>query len=147
MPDYFVVYCDGGARGNPGPAGIGVAIYKNDVCIQDIADYIGQATNNQAEYRAVIAALEAIEKLGGKGSTIDFVMDSELIVEQLNGRYKVKNAELKPLYARVQELIHSLGADVSFRGVPRKENSYADRLVNRAIDRTTANRKRRPEIS
>lgn len=151
MPDHFVVHTDGGARGNPGPAGIGVVIRlktenlrlpaRPGKTVAEISDYIGETTNNQAEYKAVIAGLDKINDLGGQGSVVECVMDSQLVAEQLRGRYKIKHPELKPLADRVRLLIEELEATVTFRAVPRSENSDADKLVNRAIDAALANRK------
>lgn len=143
MSSHYIVHSDGGARGNPGPAGIGVVIErKSDGKIEkvgEISEFIGQATNNQAEYRALIAALEEVDRRGGKGSTIECVLDSELIVEQVSGNFRVKNLALKPLYARVRELVIKLGGDITFRAVPRSENGPADKLVNAAINRFSKN--------
>lgn len=134
------VFCDGGSRGNPGPAGIGVVIRRvenNDNTQKEISKFIGTTTNNQAEYTAVIEALnwlnENIESLDKK-IDIQFYLDSLLVVEQINGNYKIKNEGLKPLYQNVQELISSLKHPVTFTHVLRDKNSQADKLVNRALD-------------
>jgi len=129
----FIIYTDGGARGNPGPAGIGVVIYneKRQV-VAEVKEYLGETTNNQAEYRAVIAALHKSKALGGE--ELEFNLDSELVVKQLNREYKVKNKELAPLFLS----IHNLSVDfkkISYRHIPREENKEADRLANEAMDR------------
>jgi len=134
MSEIFVVHCDGGARGNPGPAGIGVVIEREGKVVAKISEYVGEMTNNQAEYRALIIAMEKVKELGGVGETIDCFLDSELLVEQLQGNYRVKNTELKPLFSRVQELGMALGGNVRFEAVPRGQNKEADQLVNLAID-------------
>ena len=129
-----VIICtDGAARGNPGPAAIGVTISdEHGKRIADISRRIGTATNNQAEYRAVIAALEKAVGLGAKD--VELNADSELVVKQINGRYKVKNTALRPLYQEVVKLIGSLE---SFKAsyIPRARNSEADKLANKALDR------------
>jgi ribonuclease HI len=129
----LIIYTDGGARGNPGPAGIGAVIYdekKNRLA--EIAEYIGETTNNQAEYRAVIAALAKAKEFDA--AELEFFLDSELVVRQLNREYKVKNKELAPLFVKVYNL--TLGfKKVVFKHVPRELNKEADKLVNRAIDR------------
>ena len=131
----FKIFSDGGARGNPGPAGIGVVI-RDDGQIHEISEYIGQATNNQAEYQAVIKALDWISgNIKETDFNIEFFLDSQLVVEQLNGRYKLKNEGLKPLFWQIRELIIKLGGRVSFNYIPREKNKEADKLVNLAIDR------------
>lgn len=131
----IIVNSDGGARGNPGPAGIGCVIKLDKQT--EISEYIGEATNNQAEYKAVIAALEWIDdNVGGKTDlNIQFFLDSQLVVEQLNQRYKLKNEGLKPLFWQIRELVIKLGGQVSFMYIPREKNKEADRLVNQAIDK------------
>ncbi|MFH1427945.1 MAG: ribonuclease HI family protein [Patescibacteria group bacterium] len=132
MTNKLTIYTDGGARGNPGPAGIGAVIYdEKKEKIAEVAEYIGEATNNQAEYKAVIAALEKAKKL--KAGEIEVYLDSELVCEQLNQRYRVKNKELAPLFVRVWNL--SLGfKKISFGHIRREQNKEADLLVNKAID-------------
>lgn len=132
---HFIIFTDGGARGNPGPAGIGAVIYDGveteSKIIAEISEYIGETTNNQAEYQAVVAAITKAKELGGE--ELDFYLDSELVVEQLNRRYKVKNEGLAPLFLKVYNA--SLGfKKVSFTHIRREKNKYADLLVNKAID-------------
>ena len=98
----LVIYTDGGARGNPGPAGIGVVIKEGEKTIKEYGRYIGETTNNQAEYHALISAMESAKDLGAE--EIDLNMDSELIVKQIKGEYKVKNAELAPLFLKFYNL-------------------------------------------
>lgn len=134
----YTIYTDGGARGNPGPAGSGAVIYSNDgKVLKRIALYIGETTNNQAEYKAVVAALEyMVTLLSDKiaNPTIQMYLDSKLIVEQMNGRFKIKNEGLKPLYWQIRDLIMKLGGAVTFSFVPREKNTEADELVNLALD-------------
>jgi len=139
----YTIYTDGGARGNPGPAGIGAVIYSQDgKVLKRIAKYIGETTNNQAEYKAVVAALEYMVTSSSQGGsngqivnpTIQMYLDSKLIVEQMNGRFKIKNEGLKPLFWQIRDLIIKLGGAVTFNFVPREKNTEADELVNQAID-------------
>lgn len=134
MSDYYI-YTDGGARGNPGPAGVGVVIQDDKKeTIQEIKKYIGESTNNQAEYWAVIFALEWIlENKKESEVKVTHFLDSQLIEQQLKGNYKVKNEGLKPLFLRVNELIKKIG-EVEFTHVFRRHNKRADQLVNEAID-------------
>lgn len=129
----IIIYTDGGARGNPGPAGIGAVLFdeKNDL-LAEISEYIGETTNNQAEYKAVIAAISKAEELGGE--ELDFFLDSELIVEQLNLRYKVKNEGLAPLFVKVFNGAQKF-KKVTYTHIPREKNKLADKLVNEAIDK------------
>ncbi|MGH7141469.1 MAG: ribonuclease HI family protein [Minisyncoccia bacterium] len=134
----ITMYTDGGARGNPGPAGAGAALFdeKGNV-LREISDYLGETTNNVAEYEALIRALEAVKKITGSDfsqTEIAVHMDSELVVRQIEGRYKVKAPELRPRFVRAQELIGAANK-VLFTHVPREKNKHADRLVNEAIDR------------
>lgn len=132
----FSVFTDGGARGNPGPAGIGVVILdENQKEVAKLSEYLGEMTNNQAEYRAVERALQWIKKNAKEPVEIDVALDSELLVKQLNGEYKIKNQGLKELHTNVRSLVMELGGRVTFRHVPRSENHQADRLVNEAIDK------------
>jgi len=134
MNDKLIIYTDGGARGNPGPAAIGVAIYETGTInepILKIGKFLGTTTNNEAEYRAVIVALEETKKLGGKSLT--FFLDSELVVKQLTGKYKIKEPRLAALAADVLRLQNNF-LQVVFKHVPREKNKLADALVNEALD-------------
>ncbi len=127
-----VIYADGASRGNPGPAAIGVTIKdKRGKLITFISQRIGRATNNQAEYRAIIAALEEAIRLGAK--QVDIKMDSELVVKQINGEYRVKKATLKPLYQQVKQLQGSLEG-FTITHILRQQNIEADKLANKALD-------------
>ncbi len=127
----ILIYTDGGARGNPGPAGIGVAfVSPTNEIISTYKEYIGEATNNTAEYKALILALEKIQDF--KVDEIECRLDSELVVKQLKGEYKVKDQNLKELFNRVKELIFF--KQISFIHIKREKNKIADKLVNEAID-------------
>jgi ribonuclease HI len=128
----IVVYVDGGSRGNPGPAGYGVRIEQPDgTLIEEIGDSIGVATNNVAEYRGLLAALEWARAHGHR--RLHVRSDSLLLVQQMLGNYRVKNAGLQPLHAKANLLTHEIG-HVTFEHVPRERNSHADRLANSAMD-------------
>jgi ribonuclease HI len=128
----LVAYIDGGARGNPGPAGYGVRIEQSDgTLVQEFHESIGVATNNVAEYRGLIAALEWAR--AHDCDALHVRSDSLLLVEQMRGNYKVKNAGLQPLYARARLLAHEIGR-VTFEHVGRELNAHADRLANAAMD-------------
>jgi ribonuclease HI len=130
--DTLIIYTDGAARGNPGPAAIGVDIRDEaGNTIASISRRLGITTNNQAEYRAIIAGLEKAIGLGARRIVIK--SDSELAVKQLNGQYKIKNTALRPLYQQIVRLIGSLGS-VSIINIPREQNSAADALANKALD-------------
>jgi len=123
---------DGGARGNPGPAAFGYVLEAEDGTILDArGERIGVATNNVAEYRALIAGLEKAAELGV--TELDVVSDSELLVRQMTGVYKVKNKALVELSLEASRLARQLGR-VTYRAVPREHNELADRLVNEALD-------------
>jgi len=127
-----VVICtDGASQGNPGQSAIGAVIQDGQGrVISRISRRIGQATNNQAEYAAIIAALEEASRLGAE--EVEVRADSELVVKQLNGRYRVKKATLRPLYQKVVRLIGSLEA-FTITHIPRTQNREADRLANKAL--------------
>jgi ribonuclease HI len=129
----IIIHSDGGARGNPGPAGIGAILHDEDgKVIAEISRHLGETTNNQAEYKALIAGLEKAEEL--KAKEVDCFLDSELVVKQLNREYKVKNAELAPLFLKVHNLSLSF-KKIKFTHVRREQNKEADRLANEAMDR------------
>jgi len=127
-----IIFADGASRGNPGPAAIGATIKdKRGKLITFISQRIGRATNNQAEYRAIIAALEEAIRLGVK--QVDIKMDSELVVKQVNGEYRVKKATLKPLYQQVKQL-QGLLKSFTITHILRQQNIEADKLANKALD-------------
>ena len=126
-----VIFTDGTAEPNPGPAAIGATIKdEQGRLITSISQGIGQATNNQAEYRAIIAALKNAVRLGA--NQVDIHSDSELVVRQINGQYRVKNAALKPLYQRVKQLQSQLKG-FTITHIPRQQNTEADSLANMAL--------------
>lgn len=132
---HYTIHTDGGARGNPGPAGAGVVIESEGKKIE-LKKYLGIKTNNQAEYEALIMALEHILEIfpdDPKLVTVYCFLDSELVVKQLNGQYKVKNLEIKNLVAQVQSLSSHLH-QFEVKHIPREKNQQADKLVNLAID-------------
>ena len=127
-----VAYIDGGARGNPGPAGYGVRVERPDgTLVEEFWESIGVATNNVAEYRGLLAALEWARAHGCRQVRVR--SDSLLLVQQMLGNYRVRNPGLQPLYARARLLVHELGR-VAFEHVPRESNTHADRLANAAMD-------------
>lgn len=135
-----VIYTDGGARGNPGPAGAGAVILdERGKVLKEISDYLGEQTNNFAEYQAVIRALEVLKKLTPekerKNLTVEVKMDSELIVRQLTDRYQIKEETLFPLFIKVHNMRIKDFPHTTFTHVRREQNTEADRLVNEAIDR------------
>jgi len=129
--DKVIVFCDGGSRGNPGPAALGVVIKttKGEI-IEEIGEYLGEQTNNYAEYSAVITALNKLREM--KVKSADFYLDSELAVRQLNGIYKVKNEGLKVLHSKVLEAIGEM--NITFTHVYREDNTEADAMVNQVLD-------------
>lgn len=134
-PD-FIIYSDGGARGNPGEAAYGFVIYdgaKKELYKE--GKCIGIDTNNVAEYKGVISALKhLLEKMAVKNSRIQFYLDTQLIASQLEGVFKVKNENLRNLFFTVKSLQEKLGAEIHFQHIPREQNSVADALVNQALD-------------
>jgi len=133
--DVIEVYADGGARGNPGPAAIGAVVLDPSTNpptrLATVSERIGVATNNVAEYRAVIAGLEAAQQFGARALRLR--ADSLLVIRQLEGAWKVKHAGLRPLHARATELLRTW-EEVDLAHVPRDENADADLLVNAALD-------------
>jgi ribonuclease HI len=128
----LVAYIDGGSRGNPGPAGFGVRLEEeNGAVVEELHGALGRATNNVAEYNGLLAALRwAVDR--GR-TTVHVRSDSELLVRQMRGEYRVKNPGLRPLYREASALVARIG-HVTFEHVPRSENADADRLANLAMD-------------
>lgn len=130
--DKFIIYTDGGSRGNPGPSAIGAVVGQ-----KEYGEQIGRTTNNVAEYSAVIFALKKAKQLltGKKAAltNVELRTDSELLVKQLNGEYKIKDADLQPLFIQIWNLKQDF-RNVSFVHVAREQNKKADSLVNRALD-------------
>ncbi len=141
----IIVYTDGASRGNPGPASIGVII--NNAKSQVIKEYsktIGKTTNNEAEYQAVIFALKKVKALFGKKKIKDYDIliksDSQLLVSQLTGKYKIKEPNIQKLFIQAWNLMIDLG-EVDFKHIPREQNKLADRLANEALDGNASNGK------
>lgn len=135
----IIVYTDGGSRGNPGPSGIGVVIANGrGKAIKKYSRVIGNRTNNEAEYEAVIFALQKIKHLFGKQKArdlnIEVLMDSELVARQLGGKYKIIEEKLFPLFIKVWNLRMDL-RKISFGEIPREKNKEADRLANEAMNK------------
>jgi ribonuclease HI len=128
----LVVNVDGGARGNPGPAAIGVvAISSEGDVLREVGERIGPATNNVAEYRAVLRGIEVARELGA--SEIELINDSELVAKQLTGVYRVKHPAMRPLFSEAMSALRGFDS-WRIRSVPRAQNAQADALVNRALD-------------
>lgn len=134
--EQLTVFIDGGSKGNPGPAGIGIVIYKKGEKVKDYSKFIGRTTNNQAEYIALIFALKKIKALYGKKEIKNFLVriksDSELMVEQMRGNYKIKDKKIQPLFLKAWNLKLDFGK-VRFDLIPRTKNKEADKLVNQAL--------------
>jgi ribonuclease HI len=132
QPKLLVLHVDGGARGNPGPAAIGIVISTPEgEVVEELAERIGPATNNVAEYRALLRGVQRAKEL--QATELEIVGDSELIARQLSGAYKVKHPSMKPLYDQALAALQSF-ARWRIRTVPRAENARADALVNAALD-------------
>jgi len=126
------IFCDGGARGNPGPAASAFVAYQNGRTIYRFGKKIGETTNNVAEYQAVIFALEWLKdqsSIVNRQSSIAFFLDSQLVVNQLNGAYKIKNENLKILAIKVKKLEQEISNNISYSFIPRTKNKLADSLV------------------
>ena len=136
--DKFIVYTDGGARGNPGPAALGYVI-KNEKgkILKEHGEYIGEKTNNEAEYRAPIFALKKIKALWGKDKAkkaeVQIFSDSQLVVRQFNREYKVENENMQKFFLELWNLTIDF-KNVTFSEIPREKNKEADRMVNQALD-------------
>jgi len=127
-----VVHVDGGARGNPGPAAIGVVVSgPGGEVLEEVSEPIGVATNNVAEYRALLRGLERAHALGAR--EVEIVNDSELVARQVSGAYKVKHPAMKPLHAEAMAALREFDS-WRVRSVPRADNARADELVNEALD-------------
>jgi ribonuclease HI len=136
--DLIVVNVDGASKGNPGESGIGVAIFDKDLnLINEACDYLGVATNNVAEYKALILGIKLSTKYNAK--RVLFKADSELMVKQIKGEYRVKNAQLKLLFTEAQGLLKKL-PNWKIMHVPREENKEADLLANKGVDMSVQNR-------
>ena len=131
----IIIYTDGGARNNPGPAGAGAVIIEGAATVAQIKKFLGEKqTNNWAEYEAVYLALIEAKRLGFGGREVEARLDSKLVAEQLSGNWKIKEPTLKPQWGKVRALMQESFPDITFVYVPREQNKEADRLVNEAID-------------
>ncbi len=134
----YIINTDGGARGNPGPAGIGFVIRDENAVLKEVGEYIGVATNNIAEYEALIRALTALKKIIPKtmrdSADITVRMDSELVVKQLNGVYQIKDEPLQLQFVKVWNMRVAEFPHITFTHVRREENKEADMLYNKALD-------------
>ena len=134
----FLIHTDGGSRGNPGPAAAGAVIEGDLVGHKEYGEHLGETTNNEAEYRAVILALKKLKHLiGGDKANDSFVeihVDSELLERQLNGKYKIKDENIKNLFVEIWNLKTDFG-EIIFKHIPREENAEADRVVNQTLDK------------
>ena len=138
----YQVFADGGARGNPGPAAIGFVVKDSDGHeVKTGQKFIGRSTNNVAEYSAVISALEWLKKyLAGQDKQkndhhVDVYLDSQLVVNQLNGLYKIKNASLRDLAVKVRQVERKVNASIVYHHIPRDKNKRADQLLNDCLDK------------
>ncbi len=129
-----IIYTDGGARNNPGPAGAGAVILEGERVLAEVKKYLGEQTNNWAEYEAVVLALREAKKMGLEDREIEVRADSKLIVEQISGHWKIKEPALKLQHAKVRAMISADFLRIKFVYVPREENTVADRLANEAMD-------------
>jgi ribonuclease HI len=141
----LIIYTDGGSRGNPGPAAIGVVVCdEKGATVKKYSEYLGEKTNNEAEYEAVIFALKKVKALYGKGKVkgmkLEIRSDSELMVKHLNHEYKIEQEHLQKLFMQVWNLMLDFG-EVRFVHVPRERNKEADRLVNECLDAQGATQK------
>jgi ribonuclease HI len=135
--DKLIIYTDGGSRGNPGPAAIAAVISNSELGNREYSEYIGEATNNEAEYKAVLFALKKAKQLIGKSAAkkaeIEIRLDSALVGKQLSGEYKILEKTLQPLFIEAWNLMRDFGR-VCFNIIPREKNREADKLVNRELN-------------
>ncbi len=129
--DILTIYTDGASRGNPGPAAAGAVFYCGQAKGGEYGSYLGLATNNEAEYQAIILALQKAKPL--KAKQINFFLDSELAVKQLNHKYKIKDEKIIPLFIKTWNLIIDF-EKVTFTHIPREKNKEADALVNKILN-------------
>lgn len=142
MKQQLFVFTDGGARGNPGPAAVGFIVKDSrGKILTKVGKYIGRATNNVAEYTAVIEALKWLKnppQLLFTDYSITFFLDSKLVVNQLNGLYKIKNPGLRNLIIKVRQLEREIGVKIIYRHISREKNKEADALVNQSLNQKTS---------
>jgi len=130
----IIIYTDGASRGNPGLAAVGAVIFDGEKVVAEIRTFLGEQTNNWAEYEAVIQALEKAYELGLGEREIEIRMDSKLVAEQLSGNWKIKKDTLREQYNKAQKVLEKGFTKVAYVHVRREKNTYADRLANEAID-------------
>jgi ribonuclease HI len=135
----IIAYTDGGARGNPGPAGVGIQIQDSDgKVLKEVSKFLGNATNNFAEYNGVLIALQTLKAMFGKTTKdmhVEIRLDSELVKKQLNAEYQIKEPGLVPYFIEIHNLRVSNFPHITFTHIPREKNKEADRLANEAMDR------------
>lgn len=136
--DTLTIYTDGGSRGNPGPAATGAIIYADNIRIGECGNFIGHATNNEAEYQALIMGLLKAKNL--KAKTVKCLLDSELVVKHLNHQYRLKDEKIIPLFIKIWNLMFDF-EKVTFTHIPREKNKEADALVNKILDIETKQQK------
>lgn len=134
----FTIFTDGGSRGNPGPAAIGALLYAGTAKICEYGEFIGKATNNEAEYKALIMALLKAKSL--KAKNISCFLDSELVVKQLNHQYRIKDEKIALLFIKIWNLRFDF-EKITFTHIPREKNKEADALVNKILDSETKQQK------
>ncbi len=131
----FIIFGDGGSRGNPGEAAYGFAVFdENQISVYKEGKRLGIATNNFAEYMAVVSALEWVLKNFPTTERIHFKLDSLLIASQMAGKFKIKHPSMKELYMKAKKLEQQLSAQITYSQIPRAQNKVADSLVNAALD-------------
>jgi len=135
----IIIYTDGGARGNPGPAGAAFVVINNGKILNKSKSFLGKKTNNEAEYLAIVMAFDyLIENFKNEAVDIKFFLDSELVARQLSGRYKVKSQNLKPIFTKIKNSEKYLKGEVSYNSISRTKNKLADLLVNEVIDENSS---------
>src|SRR5260221_6356826 len=127
------IFSDGGARGNPGPAACAFVVFDEEKLIHKENKYVGEETNNVEEYTGVLLAFNWLKK-NLKGEPVNFFLDSELVVKQLNGIYKIRNKILLDIVIQIKEIEKELGVKINYKNVPREKNKLADKLVNNELD-------------
>ena len=134
--DGIIIHTDGGARGNPGPAACAFVAEIGDKTIMKGSSYLGKATNNHAEYHGVLLATDWLNKnyKTYHEDKVTYYLDSELVVRQLSGIYKVKNNNLNEIFLQIKDLLKNVDLKIFYKHIPREKNSIADSLVNKALD-------------
>lgn len=137
----IIIHTDGGSRGNPGPAACAFVAEVGSKTVQQESSFLGDATNNYAEYQGVLLALKWLREnyKNIHEESVTFFLDSELVVRQLNGQYKVKDKKLIELFYQIGEVSKTINLKIFFKNIPRTENTVADFLLNEELDRNTGN--------